>query len=113
MLWEQLGEYLNFIKSHLTCGVFLESGYGEDAVILSNRIYEKGYEAVSAVAKINYLTGITYNMNLYRSICDFQEIKEIKGNLSLAGHLHICIAMVMCMYSDYAVMKLPFWKRGG
>ncbi len=113
MLWKQLREYLNFIISHLTCGVFLESGYGEDAVILSNRIYEKGYEAVSAVAEINYLTGITYNMNLYRSICDFQEIREIKGNLSLAGHLHICIAMVMCMYSDYAVMKLPFWKRGG
>ncbi len=110
MIVDELEKYLSFIKAHAVSGVFLESGDGEIFSRLPEKESAKGYDALRALSEQQYLTGITYNMKLFRSISSLDFMDKVKENRLLEEYTHICIATLLCRFSSCATTGMLLWK---
>lgn len=110
MVIENLGEYLSYLRENETGGVFRSNVIGPNSYFAKeNEKYNFGVDAIKNTLNLNYITGITYNMELLRNLCIFDIIANLRGNEFLEAYIHIVLATIAGRYGNFHVTNLTLW----
>lgn len=112
MILENMEEAFDRLKQNETCGVFLMGETGSFVSNLEDELYKAGMEAVNALIDMNYMTGMTYNMEIFRKLNVFDSIAKMRGNNFLEYYIHIPLALIIGQKADFYCMKLRLWDAG-
>lgn len=107
---EHMGEYFNCLKANPTIGVFQTSGKGEGFSELSrNEIYEAGMPSIGKMLNLNYMTGLTYHMELLNEVHAFDVMADMRGNAFLEYYTHIPLALLLGKRAALCKLKVKLW----
>lgn len=110
MLIEHLGECLSCLYTNPECGVFWTQGKGgEYAGLEKAPIYSTGLLALEEMSNLNYMTGVTYNMQCFREQQVLEKIDRMRGNVFLEYYVHIPVALLTGKMSCFKIMQVVLW----
>lgn len=119
MILENLAEYLNRIKKYSHFGTFSCTVY-DNYLWSEDALGEAGAFAVAVVSTWSYLTGLTFNMELFHElkvldICRRALNEDENGDvvssrpLFLEMFIHDAIMSILSYHSGEATIALPLW----
>lgn len=109
MILENMEKVFDCLRQNETCGVFLMRETGSFVNNLEDELYKAGMEAINALIDMNYMTGMTYNMEFFRKENVFDKIAKMRGNNFLEYYIHIPLALLIGRNADFYRMKLKLW----
>ncbi len=115
VILEHLREYLSCLKANRTVGVFWEKVMVSNTYWYwteKNKVYQAGFEAVREAISLNYITGITYNMDLLRESNVFCVVAGIRGNYFLEAYVHMVLAAIAGKYGGAFFIDVLLWNGG-
>ncbi|MCI9646300.1 MAG: glycosyltransferase family 2 protein [Lachnospiraceae bacterium] len=110
MLLEHMGEYLSYLKANQDAGLFTENIACYPRIL--GRVYKAGLEAVRNAMDLNYMTGITYNMDALKKHRALEMAGEMRGNIFLENYVHIPLAAILGKSQDFHTVDLLLWAEG-
>lgn len=112
LILEQLPSYLSYLIRYQESGVIKAAGYGCDFPNDSEKVFLKGYESVQCAINMNYVTGITLNMEWFRRCQVLQKFDSMRGNLFLEYYAHIGMALILSKEAEVRNSGIYLWSQG-
>ncbi|MBO5238281.1 MAG: glycosyltransferase family 2 protein [Lachnospiraceae bacterium] len=109
MIIEHLPEYLKYLKMHVNDGVIICCGRGFNFLEENETCFSCGEDALGCAINLNYITGITYQMDQLKNEVAFEKFDGLRGNIFLEYYAHIVFAMLACQHTDVYQSGILLW----